>query len=183
MKNVSLRIIILFLPVIMLSCGALPVNSSGSQSWSIPATDRKKNKTTLTILSVQADRTGGWDSLEKETAVLAPLYFWNHGCRVIPAEEQPAYAAIVQIREREFSHGWRTKRSLAVEIRIWAYNDAPAAGAPVYDQKLPAAVGRVTVIGNKTFSSSDTTDHLLSSAIGKAARKLAVHERRKKKNA
>ena len=177
MKNVFIKIIIFSLPVILLSCEALPINYSRGQSWHIPINEPEKISTTLTIMGVQVDRTGGWDSIEKETAALAPLYFWNRGCKVVPAEERPVYAAAIQVREREFNLGWRTKRSLAVEVRIWAYEDAPEAGASVQDQKLPAAVGIVTAMGERSFSSSETTGRLLSKAIGKAAKKLAVYER------
>jgi len=182
MKEFSPKLFVFLFLLILLSCEALPVNYSSGQSWLISsANSNKKDKswTTLTILSVQVDRSGGWDSIEKETAALAPLYFWDRGCRVVDAEKTPSYAAQIQIRERDFNLGWKTKKSLAVEVHIWEYEDAPKNGESVLEYKLPAAVGRIIATGDKSFSSSRTTGRLLSKAIKKAAKKLAVYERKK----
>jgi hypothetical protein len=174
-KYLQILIVSIFI-LILLSCEALPVNYSSGQSWFISS---DKAWTTVTILSVQVDRSGGWDSVEKETAALAPLYFWDSGCRVVAAEETPAYAAQVQIREREFNVGWKIKKSLAVEVRIWKYEDAAKNGELALARKLPAAVGRIIVTGDKSFSSSGTMGRLLSKAIDKAVKELAVYERKK----
>jgi len=182
MKKYLLKMSVFLFLLILLSCEALPVNYSSGQSWlTSPANSNKKDKswTTLTILSVYVDRTGGWDSVEKETAAIAPLYFWDRGCRIVPVENTPSYAAQIHIRERDFNIGWKTKKSLAVEVHIWEYDDAPKKGDSILEQKLPAAVGRIIVTGNKSFSSSGTTDRLLSKAIKKAVRKLAIYERKK----
>jgi hypothetical protein len=174
-KFFQILILSIFL-LVLLSCEALPVNYSSGQSWLISSDN---TWTTLVILPVQVDRSGGWDSVEKETASLAPLYFWDSGCRVVAAEEAPAYAAQIQVREREFNVGWRTKKSLAVEVRIWDYDDAPKNGESVSVQKLPAAVGRIIETGDRSFSSSITTGDILSKAIKKAVKELAVYERKK----
>jgi hypothetical protein len=174
-KYFQMLIVSMFLSV-LLSCESLPVNYLSGRSWLISS---DKSWTTLVILPVQVDRSGGWDSVEKETAALAPLYFWDSGCKVVAAEESPSYAAQVQVREREFNVGWRTKKSLAVEVRIWDYDDAPKNGEPFSVQKLPAAVGQIIETGDKSFSSSITTGDLLSKAIKKAVKELAVYERKK----
>ena len=186
MKNIFTgKMMILFFPAILLSCEALPINYSRSQSWLIPSVahnedgDGKtpgKSWTTISLLSVQIDRRGGWDSVEREITRLAPLFFWNQGCRVITDDERPAYAADIQVREREYNLSWRTKRSLAVEVRIWAFEDAPR-NRPVQDQKLPLAAGRVVAVGELSLSSSDTTGRMLSKAIGKAVKELSAHGR------
>ena len=167
------------LATIFISCEALPFNYSAGQSWLIRENEQEKILATLTLLGVQVDRSGGWDSVEKETVSLAPLYFWNQGCKTVAAEEGPAYAAGIQVREREFNLGWRTKRSLAVEVRIWVFEDAPKGGVSVHEQKLPVAVGRIVSTGEESFSSSHTTGRLLSMAIEKAVKQLAEYERKK----
>jgi len=182
MKKYFQITIVFLLLLILLSCEALPVNYSSGQSWVIPsATFNKPGKawTTLMILSVNVDRAGGWDSIEKETAALAPLYFWDRKCRVVPAEEKPSYAAQIYLREREFNVGWKTKKSLVVEVHIWDYEDAPKNGEPVLAYKLPAAVGRIVVTGDQSLTSSKVTNRLLSRTINKAVRKLAAYERKK----
>jgi len=181
-KYFQLLIASIFL-LILISCEALPVNFTLGQSWFIPSADFKipgKAWTTLTILSVNVDRSGGWDSIEKETAATAPLYFWDSKCRVVPAEESPSYAAQIFIREREFSVGWETKKSLAVEVHIWDYENAPKEGDSILEYRLPAAVGRIIVTGGKSFVSSKTANRILPKAIKKAVRKLAVYDRIKR---
>jgi len=165
--------------LILFSCEALPVNFSSGQSWLISGNEQDKTWTTLTILSVQVDRSGGWDSVEKEASALAPLYFWDSGCRVVSAEKTPSYAARIQIREREYNSGWKTKKSLAVEVRIWKYEDASESSDIFLSQKLPAAVGRVFSNGDGSFSSSETTGRLLSKAIDIAVKELAAYEGKK----
>jgi len=182
MKYFILRkFIILFLPALLLSCRGLAVNYSDSQSWIVREkrieNRIKRNRPTLTLLSVQVDITGNRDSIEKETAALAPLYFWNNGCVVIPADEKPNYAAKINVREREISYGWRTKKSLAMEVHIWKFEDAPGIGAPVHERKLPVAVSRFITIGENSFSSSQITGNLLKKTISSAAKKLVTHKR------
>lgn len=174
-KNFLTKIIVFSLLVIFFSCEALPFNRSSSQSWLIP--ESENTWTTLTLLDVQVDRIGGWDSIERETLSLAPLYFWGLGCKVVSAGEEPEYAARIQIRERDFDLGWESKKSLSVEVYIWTYKDAPENGAPVQDQRLPLAVGRVVVTGDKSFSSSETMGRLLSKAIQQVVKKLAAYKR------
>jgi len=84
MKKIFQMLILSIFLAVLLSCEALPVNYSTGQSWLISS---ENTWTTLVILPVQVDRSGGWDSVEKETAALAPLYFWDRGCRVVAAEE------------------------------------------------------------------------------------------------
>jgi len=172
------KIFIFSLPVILLSCEALPFNYSSSQSWLIPNDTPGKNRNTINITGVQVDRSGGWDSVEREITALAPLYFWNNG-RMVVTEEKPAYTAEIQAREREFNLGWSSKRSLAVEVRIWADNDTNNNNDLSFEKKLPAAVGRVIVTGEKSFASSETTGRLLSKAIKKAVEELTAYERLK----
>ena len=179
-KNYVKRIIILFLSVLLFSCSGMPANHSSSQSWLIRQNKFRNSKPTLTLLAVQVDVTNSRDSIERETAALAPLYFWNQGCRIIPSSEKPDYAAKIYVRERDINRGWRVKKSLAVEVHIWEFEDAPGFTSPVYEHKLPAAVGRVIYIGERTFSSSKITSEMLSKTIEISAKKLAVHKRQKK---
>lgn len=182
MKKYLPKLFVFLFLLILLSCEALPVNYSSGQSWlisSVNSNKMDKSWTTLTILSVYVDKNGGWDSVEKEAAALAPLYFWDRGCRVVAGEKTPSYAAQIYIRERDFNLGWKTKKSLAVEVHIWEYEDSPKNNEPVLEHKLPAAVGRIVAIGNKSFSSSGTTGRLLSKAVNKAVKKLKAYERRK----
>jgi len=163
----------LFLALVLVSCDSMPVNYSFSQSWLIPEAGGagEAARRTIKLAGVSVDRSSGWDSLEKEVAALAPLYFWQSGYRLAEQDGAADYAAQISLREREFAVGWHTKRSLAVEVRIWA---SPGEEMPVDGLfgTLPLAAGRVVAIGDGSFSSSKTTGKMLSRAIGKAAGSL-----------
>jgi hypothetical protein len=163
-------VILVFTAMLFFSCESMPVNYSRSKSWLL------KNKNlwgTFSLLGVSVDRTGGWDSVEKEIIGLAPLCFWEEGCQMISGGKPADYAADIQLREREYSSGWRTKRSLSVEVRIWAYVDGEKS---VYAKTLPLAAGRVIATGDRSLSSFETTNRMLSQAIRKAVRQLAVQK-------
>ena len=157
-------VICLFLALFLFSCDSLPINYSSSESWAIPEQNGEEAMQTIKLAGVSVDRLGGWDSLEREVAAMAPLYFWNQGYRL--AEQDADYTAYISLREREFAVGWHTRRSLAVEVRIWAGAERPV---EELSGKLPIAVGRVVATGDKSFSSSTTTGKMLSLAISKAA--------------
>ena len=167
-------ILFLTFTLLLFSCYSMP--ASFSQSWKIPEKNTAKDRTkrTIKLVGVSVDRSGGWDSLEKESTVLAPIHFWRKGFRL--AEEETAdYAAFISLREREFAVGWRTRRSLALEVQVWACTDGMSVNELSHDalsQKLPVAAGRVVVIGKKSFISSKTMGKLLVRAINKTLGKM-----------
>jgi hypothetical protein len=159
------------LALFLLSCESMPLNYSRSQSWLV--TD-KEIVGTVSLLGVTVDRAGGRDSVEKEIAGLAPLCFWQEGCQII-FDKPGDYAADIQLREREYSSGWKTKRSLSVEVRIWPYGEGGDKSA--YFQTLPLAAGRVISTGDRSLSSFETTNRMLSRAIRTAVKQLAAKKR------
>lgn len=163
-----------FLIILAASCGSIPVNYTASESWSIAQNgmDADAEQKTIKVAGVFVDRQGGWDSLEKEIAVLAPLYFWEQGYRQVPSGGDPAYVAHINLREREFTIGWHTRRSLAVEVRIW--EGASGIGQADFGTSVPIAAGRIVAIGNDSFSSSQITGKMLSRAIVLAVKKIPL---------
>jgi hypothetical protein len=159
--------------LIFLSCESMPVNYSRSKSWLLGG---KNPWGTFSLVGVSVDRIGGWDSVEREITAIAPLSFWEEGFQMITGDKPADYAADIQLREREYSSGWRAKRSLSVEVRVWAYEDAAEKAA--YAQMLPLAAGRVISTGDRSLSSFETTNRMLSKAIRKAVKKLAVQKGR-----
>ena len=159
-----------------LSCESMPVNYSRTQSWFLK---EKPVWGTVKLLGVTVDRIGGWDSVEKDITGLAPLFFWEEGCRMISGGSPADYAADIQLREREYRSGWRTKRSLLVEVRIWPHRDG-AAGRAAYTETLPLAAGRIISMGERSLASFETTNRMLAQAIRKAAGQLAAHKRKQK---
>ena len=169
-------ILVVLLPGLLMSCAGLAYTDN--QSWIIRENRVKNKRPTLAILAVQVDMTNSRDSIEREVMSLAPLYFWNNRCRVIPLSDNPDYAAKIYVRERDIRRGWKVKKSLTVEVHIWKAENAPNAVTPIHERKLPAAVGRTVAAGEKSFSSSKITEQMLSEAIGTASKKLTVHKRR-----
>ena len=161
-------IISLFFACFFISCDTMPSGYSGSESWSMPDNAKTKTKIwgTIKLAGVSVDRSGGWDSIEKEVTALAPLYFWKQGCRLAGPDDRADYTARISLREREYSLGWHTRRSLSVEVMVWA-GTSP-------EESLPIAAGRVVAIGNRSFASSKTTSEMLSGAIEKTAQKLSA---------
>jgi hypothetical protein len=176
-SNVVNVIIVIFMVSVLLSCSSMTVNRSSSQSWSMPENGKAGNRAvrTIQLAGVSVDRPGGWDSLEREVAALAPLYFWKHGFRLVGTDEPAAYAAFINLREREYASGWHTRRSLALEVRVWNRVEG-AAEKSVEDLtgRLPIAAGRVVATGSRSFSSSGTTGKMLSRTINRTVGKLSA---------
>ena len=148
------------LPLFLGGCSSLPFDLSQDSRW---AGVIKKEKGTVRLISVSAERSGEWSSLEKEITYLLPLLFSEESYRVVSASAAADYSAEVMVREREFADGWRTKRSLSAELRLWADN----AYGP-----LPLSAGRSLVLGKQTLSSSRTLCSMLRKAVKNAVRAL-----------
>jgi hypothetical protein len=167
------------------ACESLPFNYYLSKSWAVPEGRAGSNKAggaaaEIYLAAVSVDRTGGWASVEKEIRGLAPLLFLEQGCRLVSPGEKAVYTADIRVRERDYASGWRTKRSLAVEVRLWPAGDGnPEEQKDLVDgtfrevfQGIPCAAGRVTSLGDRSFSSSETTGRMLALAIKKTVKAL-----------
>ena len=162
-------ITILFLAVLLFSCDSMPVSITETASWRM--TDESTPAGTIKLTNVTVDRTGNRDSLEKEVTALAPLYFWTEGFKTVEPDGSADYAVQINLREREIASGWRTRTSLAVEVRIWDCADKNMRPDELAG-KLPVAASRAVLSGNKSFSSSKTTEKMLSKAISKTLKQL-----------
>jgi hypothetical protein len=174
------------LVLILGACESLPFNYYLCKSWSAPGEAAGVLPARVHLVSVSVDRTGGWASVEKEIRGLAPLLFFDQGCRLVSSGEDTDFYADIRAREREYAAGWQTKRSLAVEVRLWpagAGEPGPQelavrpADEPADEPALPLTAGRVTALGNRSFSSSETTGRMLALAIKKAVKPLKVTAR------
>ena len=158
------RFLSIIIPVqlaLLAGCSTLPLDSSENSSWSQSGIGKLRG--TIRIISVSADKSGEWGSLEKEIADLLPLLFSEESYRVVPASEEADYCAEVKAREREYPVGWRTKRSLSVEVRLWRGNTSGP---------LPLSAGRSLIQGKQSLASSKTTSAMLRKAIKNAIRGL-----------
>jgi hypothetical protein len=166
------------LGIFFLSCESLPFDYSGSRSWSAAKLEKDGGCLgTLKVIGITVDRGGLWDSIEKEIAAMAPLVFLKQGWRTAGEGEAADYWAGIQIREREYTAGWRTRRSLSAELRIWQAGKSGAQDEAL--SSLPLAAAQVVSIGERSFSSSETISRMVSLATKKALRQLRVKKGKK----
>ena len=172
------RISVLFLLFLFFcSCSSLSFDSSQSSQWGRDIKKvRQNSKGTVRILSVSADRSGEWNSLEREALDLLPLLFSEKSYRVVSQSQAADYSAEVKLREREFADGWRTKRSLSAEVRIWANNAAALLAGDTFEP-LPLSAGRSLIQGKKSLASSKTLTSMLRKAVRNAVRGLPGSKR------
>jgi hypothetical protein len=153
------------------ACGSLPPGFYRHESWAAGALkDAGTKRPRVYLAAVSVDKSGGRVSVEREAAGLAPLLFLKYGLEAVEEGEDADYTADIHLREREYAAGWKTRRSLLCEVR---FRKAGAAG----ERRAPAAAGRVTFLGEKSFSSSDTTGRMLALAVRKAAAMLERGDR------
>ena len=155
------KIIILFLlSLAFCGCSSLPFDTYGSSRW---AGDIVNVLGSVRIISVSAERSGEWGALEKEARDLLPLLFSEESYRVVSHSAGADYSADIKLREREYADGWRTKRSLSVEVRLWK-------GDVI--EPLPLSAGRSLIQGKQSLASSRTLSYMLRKAVRNAIRGL-----------
>ena len=145
------------------------IQAGSGRSWRMPEGDEPIG--TIKLIGVTVDSGSGWGSLEKEVAAIAPLYFRTKGFKTVTQDDHADYAAGIYLWEREFTVGWRTKKSLAMEVHIWECGNG-GLKPEHFSGKLPVAAGRIVITGNKTFSSSKFTEKVLSKTISRTIRRL-----------
>jgi hypothetical protein len=161
--------------LLLASCASLPPGTGGGNSWYSPAAGTLRGG--VEIAEVRVDKQTGWLSIEEEIRDLAPLLFLEAGFGgpgSVPAGA-PRYRADIQLREREHTLGWKTMRSLSVELRLRPLPEAgasPPAGK-ADEASLPLAAGRVIRSGNGSLSSSAVLSRMLDRAIGEALEALS----------
>ena len=143
--------------------GCVSFYSNGNSSWA--AGNREEARGAIQIVSVSAERSGEWGLLEKEVKDLLPLLFFEKGYVTVSPDGHADIFAEVIVREREYIDGWKTRRSLSAEVRLWGREEFP-------DQPLPLSAGRVLNNGKQTFASSGTLSAMLRKAVRSAIKGL-----------
>jgi len=155
---------LLLLAVFFCGCASVQPSSSQSYNWTGDIKRaRQRTKGTIRIISVSAERSGEWGSLEKEALHLLPLLFSEKKYVVVPVSAAADYTADVKIRERQYTDGLHIKRSLSVEVRLWKGNTV---------EPLPFAASRVLINGKLTLAKSETLNEILREAVGSSVRWL-----------
>jgi hypothetical protein len=135
------------------SCAVFPPLFPVSEAWS---SEGSFGKGTMAAGTIGVDSVTGWDSLEREISGLLPLLLVEKGYAPPDTENKADFTADVSVIEREYMEGWKTKRSLSVEVRIRSPGGALL------------AAGRAMLSGDKSLASSKVTNVLLRSALSKA---------------
>ena len=154
------RVLSIFTVLFFASC--VSFDFPESSFWA--SGDGEEPRGTIRIISVSAEKPGEWGSLEKEMRDLLPLLFSEEAYRVVSPPVQADYSAEVKVREREYTDGWQTKRSLSAEVRLWAGKDSA--------DGLPLSAGRALNQGKQSFASSKTLSSMLRKAVKNAVRGL-----------
>jgi hypothetical protein len=149
--------------VLLLSCGTFP-ETARSRSWYLDEKSAPKEK--IYITKVYFDAAAGWNALEEEAARALPLILLERNYLAVDSQKAAGYAMDVTLREREYLKGWKTKRSLSVEVCIW-----PGSGVE-NGIAVPLAAGSAIMQGSQSFSSSKTLYSLLEKAVKSAIKAL-----------
>jgi hypothetical protein len=142
--------------------GCVSLGSSPGNSWS------SKNRSGITgilrLETISVDKPTDKVSIEKEIRGRAPLLFLKQGYLLAPEGEEAGYQAEIRAIEREYIYGWKTRRSLSLEVLIWQSGEGR--------DPVPLASGRAAGTGQASLSSSPALDRLLKTAVKRAVRAL-----------
>lgn len=153
--------------IFLSACYSLPFDSSRNDTWSAERMERPRGS--IRVVSVIAEKSGEWGSLEREVRDLLPLLFSEEAYVVVPDYMAADYSAEVTVREREYPDGWQTRHSLSAEVRLWAgYDD-------IQKELLPLSAGRALVNGKQSIASSITLSSMLRKAVKGAILGLPSH--------
>lgn len=145
--------------LLLFSCSTFPFNFASSKSWTVPSED---DFPSMYLGDVLVDKASGWNSIEREIQDLVPLLFSDYGYPFVLNKAEAAYIVDVLAVEREYMSGWKSKRSVAVEIRVYENS-----GIDEYQNTIPVVVGKTTSSGGVSLASSKDLSRLLGSGVKK----------------
>ncbi len=150
----------LFLFVFMLSC------STYSKSWIVLSQNEFPS---ICVGEVLVDRANGWTSIEREIRDMVPLLFSEYQYSFVLDNAGADYVIDVQAVEREYMSGWRSERSIAVEIRVYKNS-----GIEDYRNAVPLIVGKTTSSGNASLASSQDLHRLLNAGVKRIVKSSGI---------
>jgi hypothetical protein len=133
--------------------GASCVNIPGGNAWS--SMRLKTPRGILRLGEVSVDKAMDRASVEGEISRRLPLIFLERKYLFAPKDGEADFRAEVRAIEREYLSGWKTLRSLSVEVHIWREGDRTG---------TPLASGRAVQSGDVSLSSVEILDYLLRRA-------------------
>lgn len=148
-----------YLPICLLTFIFILSCSTYSESWIVPS---QSELPSICIGEVLVDRASGWTSIEREIRDMVPLLFSEYEYPFVLDNAGADYVIDVQSVEREYMSGWRSERSIAVEIRVYKNS-----GMEDYRNAVPLIVGKTTSSGNASLASSQDLRRLLNAGVKK----------------
>jgi hypothetical protein len=139
--------------------GCVSRGPAWENSWS--SKNRSGIAGTLRLETISVDKAVDRSSVEKEIRGRAPLVFLERGYLLSPEGEEAQYQATIRAIEREYISGWKTRRSLSLEVLIWQNGEEGR-------DPVPLASGRAAGTGQASLSSSPALDRLLKTAVKRA---------------
>lgn len=109
-------------------------------------------------------RTGG-ASIEDEIERLAPLLLRDRKIAVTTPEPATGYIVRIAAVERDIQNGWKTKRSISIDLSLHRYGNPEDSGS------VPLAASRIVASGSSASLSSSS---YLSSALSEGIRLLSA---------
>ncbi|GMO28907.1 MAG: hypothetical protein Ta2F_04300 [Termitinemataceae bacterium] len=154
------------------SCSTSGMHFKSSASWS--KTENEEQVSKIKLGSINADKSGGSLSIEKEISQVLPLLFLEKGFVFTNNAEEASYIVDVCATEREFFVGWNTKKSVTMEVSFWS-NDHLQDKYSVNDPSVietPLAAGRIIAGGSEGLSSSNNLHNILKRSIAIVVEKV-----------
>lgn len=153
------------------SCSTYGITYENGKSWPHKPVNADRLRGTLQMGRVEVDKPAGSYSVEREISAILPLVFWELGYVFEPPSGGADYVVDVYARERDVTHGWKTKKSISLEVVLWPVqqvNYAVAEGV-----KTPYAAGRSVLVGTAGLLVSGNTEKLLKKTAKKAVQAAA----------
>jgi hypothetical protein len=149
------------------ACSTYGITYENGRAW--PGS-REKNgaeiQGTLRVGTIEVDKPGGSHSIEREINAILPLLFWEMGYVFEPPAGKADYVVDVFARVRDVAYGWKTKKSISLEVILWPLQSVSYAGSE--DRKTPYAAGRSVIVGTAGLSVSGNMEKLLRKTAKKA---------------
>ncbi|MDR1446210.1 MAG: hypothetical protein LBI90_04860 [Treponema sp.] len=156
-------LLVLAMTVLLVSCGTSLPSWYSIRSW--PGSNHVKGRVKLREITV--DKIAGTASLEEEARELVFMYLREAG--YFPAGEGEDYLVDMILREREYITGWKTKRSIAADLRFWP---GSLSAASLSTAPTPVSASRVVCTGEESLSSSKTLGKIIRLAVRRGIRAL-----------
>jgi hypothetical protein len=157
------------------ACRTYGITYENGKAW--PGSFAKKDATVqgaLRIGTIDVDKPGGSYSIEREINAILPLLFWEMGYVFEPTTGNADYIVDVYARERDVQHGWKTKKSISLEVVLWPVQHVSYAGTGSGENdeniRTPYAAGRTVIMGTAGLSVSGNMENLLRKTAKKAVK-------------